>query len=150
MKKNGKILAVLAIALALCFGFADNAVFFAGPECVMGSELAEVSETDGLVPATSKKPGRVTLKKVQKHVPYATIRWKPVKKNCTTYEIYISRSKKFPADQRIVQQCPKRDHEITLALGNSGTFYVKVRAINYASDHTYYGKFSKVKKIIMK
>lgn len=115
------------------------------------SQSSETGEVKKEGKKLIQKPGKVSIKKVQKDgLGCAKITWKKVKCN-EGYQIQYSRSRSFSG-----KKTKTSFSKSTYILGKSKkTYYIRVRAVNsgWTSQTQYgnkYGRWSKVRKIRMK
>lgn len=94
---------------------------------------------------TFTKPGRVTMERVSTSPRLMVyVKWK--KKNCSGYQVRLSRHSNFSNAATYKVSSPYTLQKTIKQLRNNKTYYVKVRAYKKYGDAVSYGAWSKYKK----
>lgn len=96
-----------------------------------------------------KKPGKVTGVSVSVKKKKMTVSWKKMS-NISGYQLQYALNKKFTKKKKTKNLENYIRKSKVSSLKSKKTYYVRVRAYKKASGKTYYGRWSKVKKVKIK
>ena len=93
-------------------------------------------------------PGKVNLKSVKAGKKQITVKWG--KKSGDGYQIQYSTKKNFKSKKTVTVKSSKKVSTTIKKLKSKKTYYVRVRSYKKINGKTYYGSWSKVKKVKVK